>query len=81
MKNPDSLVEFDKSVKKKFNVYNSLFLNLPFRNVSSIGILIPIMHNTCKEGLESGKDPLEIPFQLGRCNKSIQCPERRCTDK
>lgn len=52
--------EFDKSVKKKFNIYNSLFLNLPFRNVSNIGILIPIMQNSCKKGLDSGNDPIDI---------------------
>ena len=52
--------EFDKSVKNKFNVYNSLFLSLPFRKISNIGMLIPLMHHVCKEGLESGNDPLEI---------------------
>ena len=60
MKSTAIINEFDKSVKKKFNIYNSLFLNLPFRRVSNIGILIPIMQNSCKEGLGAGKDPLEI---------------------
>jgi phosphoenolpyruvate carboxylase len=55
-----SIKEFEKSVKNKFNVYNSLFLSLPFRKISNIGMLIPLMHHVCKEGLESGNDPLEI---------------------
>ncbi len=54
------LSEFEKSVKKKFNVYNSLFLNLPFHQISNTGIMIPLMHNACREGLEAGRDPLEI---------------------
>ena len=52
--------EFEKSVKNKFNVYSSLFLSLPFRKISNIGMLIPLMQDVCKQGLESGSDPLEI---------------------
>lgn len=52
--------EFDKSVRNKFNVYNSLFLNLPFQGISNVGMLIPLMHHVCKQGLEAGKDPMEI---------------------
>lgn len=51
--------EFEKLVKNKFNVYNSLFLNLPYPNISNIGMLIPLMHNVCKQRLEMGEDPLE----------------------
>ncbi len=59
MKNPLIAKEFDKLVKNKFNIYNSLFLNLPYPNISNIGMLIPLLHNVCKHGLDSGKDPLE----------------------
>ena len=48
-----------KLVENKFNVYNGLFLNLPYSNISGIGMLIPLMYNVCKQGLELGKDPLE----------------------
>ena len=55
-----STKEFEKLVKNKFNVYNSLFLNLPFRKVSNIGMLIPLLHRVCKKGLAAGNDPQEI---------------------
>ncbi|MEN8122393.1 MAG: phosphoenolpyruvate carboxylase [Bacteroidota bacterium] len=55
-----NITAFEKQVKNKFNVYNSLFLNLPFRKVSNIGMLIPLLHRVCKKGLDSGKDPQEI---------------------
>ena len=55
MNNPLIGKEFEKLVKKKFNVYNSLFLNLPYPNISNIGMLIPLLHNVCKHGLDSGK--------------------------
>ncbi|MBN1406397.1 MAG: phosphoenolpyruvate carboxylase [Calditrichaceae bacterium] len=60
--NDTSLVikEFEKTVKNKFDVYNSLFLNLPFKGISNIGVLIPLMQRHCREGLEAGSDPIEI---------------------
>ena len=60
MNNPVRVDAFENAVKKIFYVYNSLFLNLPFRKVSNIGMLVPLMHHACKHGLDSGKDPLEI---------------------
>ncbi|MBI1932948.1 MAG: phosphoenolpyruvate carboxylase [Ignavibacteriales bacterium] len=60
MQNSLIIKEFEKFVNNKFNVYNSLFLNLPYPNVSNIGMLIPLLSHVCKTGLESGKDPIEI---------------------
>jgi phosphoenolpyruvate carboxylase len=64
MNNPVRVGAFENAVKKIFNVYNSLFLNLPFRKVSNIGTLIPLLHHACRHGLDRGKDPIEIldPF-------------------
>lgn len=52
--------EFEKLVKKKFDIYNSLFLNLPYTRGSNIGVLIPILHDISKQGLESGDHPQKI---------------------
>ena len=62
--------EFDRSVKNKFDVYNSLFLNLPFSNIRNIGVLIPLLNEVCKNGLEAKKGPLEIldPFFSSHAN-------------
>ena len=54
------LNEFENEVKKKLYVYNSLFLNLPFRTVSNVGKLIPLLQHVCRQGLDSGRDPLLI---------------------
>lgn len=51
---------FEKSIHNKFNVFNSLFLNLPFQKIKKIGILIPLLSHECRQGLESGKEPLDI---------------------
>ena len=60
MKKSPRETEFEKSVNNKFNLYNSLFLNLPFQNLTHIGLLIPLLNQACRQGLDSGKEPLEI---------------------
>lgn len=52
--------EFDQRVRKKYNVYNSIFLNLPFKNISNIGMLIPVMSQFFKAGLENSLEPKDI---------------------
>lgn len=54
------LEEFKKSVTNKFNIYNSLFLSLPYKNIENVGILIPVLLDQCERGLRDGKDPKEI---------------------
>lgn len=56
----ERLEEFKKSVTNKFNVYNSLFLNLPYTDMENVGILVPILFDQCEKGLKQGKDPQEI---------------------
>lgn len=52
--------EFDKSVRNKFNVYNSLFLNLPFQGISNVGMMLPLLHHVCQQGLSAGEEPVQI---------------------
>lgn len=51
---------FKKTVNNTFNVYNSLFLNLPYSNLESIGMLIPLLLAQSKKGLKAGKNPQQI---------------------
>ena len=60
MQQLDRLEEFKKSVNNKFNVYNSLFLNLPYRNIENVGMLIPLLMDQSKKGLRAGLNPKEI---------------------
>ena len=54
------LEEFKRLVYTKFNIYNILFMNSPYREVIDVGILIPLMHDACKKGLDSGQNPVDI---------------------
>lgn len=51
---------FVKLVVNRFNLYNSLFLSLPFPIISRTGNLLPLLTGHCINGLESGLDPKEI---------------------
>jgi len=73
--NSTSVKDFEKLVKNKFNVYNSLFLNLPYPNVNNVGILIPILNNACKKGLELQKSPLETLDGFFKHHTSLQKEE------
>lgn len=60
MQQSKRLEEFKKSVTNKFNIYNSLFLSLPYKDIENVGILIPVLLDRCERGLREGKDPQEI---------------------
>ena len=77
MTEPIRVKEFDKSVRNKFNVYNSLFLNLPFQGISNVGMFLPLMHHICKQGLESGNEPMEILDAFFSSNTSIKTEEEK----
>lgn len=51
---------FNKLVNNKFDIYNSLFLNLPYSKESNIGLLIPILAHLSKQGLDAGQNPRDI---------------------
>jgi phosphoenolpyruvate carboxylase len=77
MNDPARLNAFNKAVKNKFDVYNSLFLNLPFRKISNIGMLIPLLQHVCQVGLDSGREPLEILDSFFKVHTSIKAEKEK----
>lgn len=55
-----ALEKFQNSVGIKFQLYNSLFLSLPFYGVDKTGILLSLFNTDCEEGFSHGKSPQEI---------------------
>ncbi|WP_218186098.1 phosphoenolpyruvate carboxylase [Marinifilum fragile] len=51
---------FQNEVELRYKLYNSIFLTLPLDGIHGTGILIPLMKDTCRKGLEEGKSPVEI---------------------
>src|SRR6516162_5707863 len=48
---------YDQIVGTRFHVYNSLFLNLPFQNISRTGTLLPLLQQYCEREFAEGKSP------------------------
>lgn len=54
------LERFNTQVKSKYDVYNGIFMTLPFDTVSNTGVLLPLFHSICKAGYADNKNPTEI---------------------
>ncbi|PKQ44979.1 phosphoenolpyruvate carboxylase [Confluentibacter flavum] len=54
------LTRFKQNVLSKYQIYNSIFMTLPFDAISKTGVLLPLFHETCKKGFASGDDPTTI---------------------
>ena len=51
---------YDQAVSTRYHIYNSLFLNLPFREIYRTGTLLPLLQQECVDGFEEGKNPTQI---------------------
>lgn len=60
MRSQQKVSQYERLVEKKFNLYNAIFLSLPFKNIQHTGNLLPLLYQVCLEGYETGKNPLEI---------------------
>ena len=69
------IARFNEYVQAKYQIYNGIFMTLPFDKVSKTGVLLPLFHEVCKTGFEKGKDPTQIVesfFKKYRSNPSEQ---------
>lgn len=70
------LERFKKNVLSKFQIYNSIFMTLPFDQITKTGVLLPLFHETCEKGYEAGDNPSTIvetffqKYQARRTKKS-----------
>ncbi|TVP51111.1 MAG: phosphoenolpyruvate carboxylase [Mongoliibacter sp.] len=55
-----SINTYQTEVAKRFTIYNSLFLDLPFSDIHRTGTLLPILSTKCQNGFEKDKTPKEI---------------------
>ncbi|HUX12344.1 MAG TPA: phosphoenolpyruvate carboxylase [Spirochaetia bacterium] len=56
----DNLQAFREQVALKYQLYNGLFLALPFDEVRSAGILLPMFADYCKAELASNRSPVDF---------------------
>lgn len=80
MINEARLEKFRQVVENKFQIYNSLFMSLPYDKMTNIGMLLPFLYEESRDGYEEGKSPEEIVEEffkniqkLLQKNKSKNC--------
>jgi phosphoenolpyruvate carboxylase len=54
------IARFNENVLLKYQIYNSILMNLPFPSVHNTGALLPLFYKICEEGYKQGKNPTEI---------------------
>ena len=64
--------KFANMVAAKYQIYNSLFLTLPFEKITNTGVLLPVLFQECKDGFESSKNPTEIIDQFLKKHTDIK---------
>ena len=53
-------IRFNENVLSKYQIYNSIFMTLPFDTITKTGALLPLFHEICETGFENKKNPEEI---------------------
>ncbi|WP_103068455.1 phosphoenolpyruvate carboxylase [Aquimarina sediminis] len=51
---------FNENVLAKYQIYNSIFITLPYDTISNTGVLLPLFKEVCEKGYDQHKNPTEI---------------------
>jgi phosphoenolpyruvate carboxylase len=51
---------FNQNVLSKYNIYNSVFITLPFDSIDNTGALLPLFTDVCENGFKKLQTPKEI---------------------
>ena len=51
---------FNQHILTKYQIYNSIFITLPFDSISNTGVLMPLLSKVCEDGFKNGLTPIEI---------------------
>ncbi|NRT14840.1 phosphoenolpyruvate carboxylase [Flavobacterium sp. 28A] len=51
---------FNQNVLSKYNIYNSVFITLPFDSIDNTGVLLPLFTEVCESGFKKQETPKEI---------------------
>ncbi len=51
---------FNEEVQLKYQLFNSIFITLPFQSIDNTGALLPLFSEICEEGFKQGKNPEQL---------------------
>jgi len=77
MINEARLEKFRQVVENKFQIYNSLFMSLPYDKMTNIGMLLPFLYEVSRDGYEEGKSPEEIVEEFFKKHTEVTTEEQK----
>ena len=77
MINEARLEKFRQVVENKFQIYNSLFMSLPYDKMTNIGMLLPFLYEESIDGYEEGKSPEEIVEEFFKKHTEVTTEEQK----
>jgi phosphoenolpyruvate carboxylase len=60
MYTPTRIERYNEKVLSKYNIYNSVFMTLPFDSIENTGVLLPLFSEACEAGFKEGLSPQVI---------------------
>ncbi|UII27502.1 phosphoenolpyruvate carboxylase [Fulvivirga maritima] len=73
----NKIQNYNKQVGLKFQLYNSLFTNLPFHRVEKTGILLSTFLLHCEDGFKKNQSPVEIIDSFFKQSTSYDDPQEQ----
>lgn len=77
MLNDQKIETFRQLVENKFQIYNSLFMSLPYDKMTNIGMLLPFLAEESREGYQLGKSPEEIVEEFFQKHTELKTEEQK----
>lgn len=77
MLNDQKIEKFRQIVENKFQIYNSLFMSLPYDKMTNIGMLLPFLYEESKDGYQLGKSPEEIVEEFFQKHTELETEEQK----
>ena len=68
----DAKEKFENTIGINFQLYNSLFLSLPFYGIEKTGTLLSLFNQTCEEGFKNENSPAQIIEDFFATNTSLK---------
>ena len=72
-----NLYKFHQIVENKFQIYNSLFMSLPYEKMENIGTLIPFLYQESQNGFSDHQTPEQIINQFFDKYTNLSTEEER----
>ncbi|MFT6745958.1 MAG: phosphoenolpyruvate carboxylase [Glaciecola sp.] len=69
--------KFQDKIAIKYQIFNSLFLTLPFEEITNTGVLLPVLFHECEKGFAAKMNPQEIVNKFFKNHTTAESDEEK----